>query len=694
MVQSKSVTCVRARAFRSAASAAFRSTLLAALSITTVGCTQMVRDIDRQVAPAIERKQRETLGLLASVDLDDRAGPPRLTADAYRHSPSGISPEVPANFETRIPAADSAAPKNRPNETTPPDKVHGEAQGEPRTSGRATDSPDPRGQTKGSVGGPARVPASADAGTPRFTDGAAAKPDEPQLPRLRDDILTLGDSQAYAQRHKRDYQSAKEDLYLSALALTLKRHLWTPIFSSNLRTVYGNDGEITDFDQAMRFVADVGVSQRLPYGGEFTAEMISTLIRDVKQTITAEEGGQINLSVRVPFLRNAGHIAREDLIQLERELTYAVRDFERFRRRQMVDVATGYFRLLTVKQSVLDTAKSLNRFRDDFERAEAQEQLGVGLNIDMRRAEQAMLSAENNLANEREDFRAESDRFKLLIGMPVDEPIGLGDLPTIDEIEEQVAQGAFSLLVRPAVDDEALAIGIALDSRLDVLNRRDQVDDARRGVAVAKNQLLPDFDLTTSLTYDTAPAHYRVLDFEQARATWRSELILSLPLERTAARNRYRGALIGVRQRQRSHLDLSEAIRADVRTARHRIRLANRTVAIQKRSVDVAELRRDYASYMYNEVGEFSNRDLVEAENDWRAARNALNRAQTERWWTILDFRLATGTLRVAEAPVADERDEDSSGQGLAFERRLGIITTVLDRADATALVAVSTHPP
>lgn len=592
---------------------AFRVTLLAGLSVTTVGCAYMVRDIDRQVARAIVNKQRETLGLLASAELDDRKAPPRPTADAYRHSPSGISPDIPANFETRTPEPGPAAAKSPPNDTASPDTMPADEQS------------------------------------------------EPQLPRLRTDILTLGGSQIYAQRHKRDYQSAKEDLYLSALALTLERHLWTPIFSSNLRTVYGNNGEITNFDQAMRFVADVGVSQRLPYGGEFTAEMISTLVRDVKQSITAQESGQINLSVRVPFLRNAGHIAREDLIQLERELTYAVRDFERFRRRQMVDVATAYFRLLTTKQSVLDTGKSLDRFRDDFERAKAQEDLGVGLNIDTRRAEQAMLSAENNLANEREDFRAESDRFKLLIGMPVDEPIGLGDLPTIDEIEEQVTAGAFPLLVRPAaVDDEALAIEIALDSRLDLLNRRDQVDDARRGVAVAKNQLLPDFDLTTSLTYDTDPAHFRVMDFEQARATWRSELILSLPLERSAERSRYRGALIGVRQRERAHVDLSEAIRADVRTARNRILLADRTVDIQNRSVEVANLRRAYASYMYNEVGEFSNRDMVEAENDWRAARNALNRAQTARWRTILDFRLATGTLRVVEAPPADEREDDS----------------------------------
>ena len=72
--------------------------------------------------------------------------------------------------------------------------------------------------------------------------------------------------------HRREYQTAKEDLYLSALALSLERHLWTPQFAADLRTVYGNYGEASGFDQAMRFMAELGMTQRLPYGGEFTAQ--------------------------------------------------------------------------------------------------------------------------------------------------------------------------------------------------------------------------------------------------------------------------------------------------------------------------------------------------------------------------------------------------------------------------------------
>ncbi|MCH7873315.1 MAG: TolC family protein, partial [Planctomycetes bacterium] len=467
--------------------------------------------------------------------------------------------------------------------------------------------------------------------------------------RYREQVFTLSDALAYAQRYKRDFQAAKEDLYLSALALTLERHLWTPIFAADLRTIYGNFGEITDFDQAMRFVADLRMTQRLPYGGAFTAQMISTLIRDVKQSITAEEGSQIALSLDIPFLRNAGHIAREDLIQLERTLTYAVRSFERFRRRQLVDVMSSYFGLLTTKQQVVDLEITYGNFIEDLDRSQARYEADMDTIIDTGRAELAMLRAKNNLASGRERFRAQTDRFKLLIGMPVDEPIGLDDLQSISDIEQQVVSGQLPLLQRPeAVENEQLGLVVALQGRFDLLNRRDQIDDARRGVAIAKNRLLPDFDLTSSVTFDTDPDHFRLGAFETARATWRSEIVFSLPLERTAERNQYRRSLIDVQQAQRDYEELRDSIRADVRSALNEILLAEVTLTIQERSVDVAEQQKEFADIKY-QTGDLTNREKVEAEDDWTQARNQWNAAKTDRWEAILDFRLATETLLIDE---------------------------------------------
>ncbi len=552
------------------------------------GCVRLVQQTDRDVARLIKERQQSALGQTARADVGTPTSIPKPDRASYRYDPSPTSPHVPAGFQTAATQPASA----------------------PTANGDA----------------PTTAPSSRPAG-----------------------VFTLTAALAYAQEHQREYQSAKEDLYLSALALTLERHLWTPIFAANLRTVYGNFGEARNFDQAMRFMADLSVSQRLPYGGTFTANAVSTLIRDVKKSITGQEGSNLGLELDVPFLRGAGHVARETLIQLERDLTYSVRVFERYRRQQLVTVAQAYFDLLAAKQRVADSEESYGNFVLDFERASATETTGRGTPLDTQRAQQAMLVQENALESSREAFRATADSFKLLIGMPVDEPLGRDDLEDIETIEQLIEAGAYPLLARPlAINDESLAVAVALQRRLDLLILRDQVDDARRGVAISRNALLPDLNWNSTLTFDTDPSHYNLGAFRFDRANWRSEVVLGLPLERTAERNELRRRLIAVQQAQRTQVGQTERIRAEVRRAVNNIRLQERSLEIQRQAVKVAERQREFAEIQYDQ-GKIDNRDKIDAENAWVNARNQLNLAKTERWGAILQFRLATETLLIEE---------------------------------------------
>lgn len=563
------------------------------------GCTQLVRTTDRDVAEAIAKRQQQALARALAVAPAD-ADPliPHTPRAAYATKPAAPAPEVPPEFE--LPAE---APEPRPH--------------------------DPLDET-------------ADA-----PPAVAVEPAGPQ--RFRESLFTLTDALGYAQQHQRAYLSAREDLYLSALALTLERHLWTPQFAAEMRTVYGNFGEITNFDQAMRFVADLSAAQRLPFGGEFTAGVVSTLIRDVKKSITAVEGSTAQFAVNVPLLRGAGHVAREDLIQLERDLTYAVREFERFRRRQLVEVARSYFDLLRSKQAVLDGEISLRNAADDLRRVLALSHADQATLLDVGRAEQRMLSERNRLAQIREAFRADVDQFKILIGMPIAERIGLDDLETIESIERQIEAGVYPLLRTPlAAGDVALAVQTAEQHRLDLENLRSQMDDARRGVAVARNALLPDLNFQGSLTYDTDPERFRITAFESARATWRSEVILAMN-DRFRERSRFRASLIDVRRAQRFYDEQIERVRAEVYSAVNQIRLQEELVEIQFRNLEVADKQREFAEIQFEE-GLIDNRDKVEADDAYVQAQNALNFAKTARWTALLTLRLVTDTLRIDES--------------------------------------------
>ena len=547
------------------------------------GCESLDRRTHGNVSDIIRARQRAALGTPTDLNIEVPDEQPQASAASYEQNPRPNGKDIPVEF-------------------------------------RPPDSPD----TLVATSAPASQPTA-----------------------RRATVFTLTDALAYALQHRREYQEAKEELYLVALALTLERHLWTPILESEVRTIYGNYGEERDFDQAMRVVSDLGVSQRLPYGGEVTAQAIATLIRDVGNSITAQESGAVELGLNVPLLRGAGHVAREDLLQLERELTYAVRTFERFRRRQLVLVAQDYFDLLRVKQQVTDSEQSLDRARSDYTRALEMEQLRTGDPLDTLRAKQRMLSAENTLHDRREAFRARADQFKLAVGMPVDEPLGRDDLEDIETIEQQVRVGRYPLLLPPlAVDDEELAVSVALERRFELLTARDRVDDSHRGVAISRNAMLPELEWNSSVALDSDPAHYNVSDVRGDRANWRTELILSLPLERAAERNALRRSLISVRSAQRALQDQTERIRADVRSAVNQLRLQEISVDLQRQNLLVAERRAEYAKIKF-EDGDISNRDKIEAETELLNAQNLLNLAKTGRWNALLAFHLATETLRV-----------------------------------------------
>ena len=64
-------------------------------------------------------------------------------------------------------------------------------------------------------------------------------------------VVSLEKALEIAVRHSRSFQTSKEQLYLSALSLTLARHQFTPLFSAG-----GNGSVVGQTQQATEFVPD------------------------------------------------------------------------------------------------------------------------------------------------------------------------------------------------------------------------------------------------------------------------------------------------------------------------------------------------------------------------------------------------------------------------------------------------------
>ncbi len=469
-------------------------------------------------------------------------------------------------------------------------------------------------------------------------DGAAIDLDD--IPSVLDSDLDaiqldLEGLLGYAIAHSPDYRSEKESLFLVALGLIVERHLWGPRFFNTVAARIDGTPESGDYDTSLTLVNEFAVTQRLPYGGSVSASALVDYVNLLRESSTStapreEQGGELSLAVDLPLLRGGGMVAREDLIQAERNLIYAARDFERFRREFFVDIATTYFSLLRQQQQINNQEVQLENLERLAARFQALADAGKEPQFEAERSSQQVLFGRSNLLNQRESYAAALDAFKLRIGMPTTQSLIIQ--PQLIEVPE------------PALDMNA-SIEAAHAYRLDLQSRRDLVDDAVRQLRVAKNQLLPDLDLAASVSLPTDPDKQRAgFDLEAGEGSYAASATLDLPLDRKIEYARYRSSLIGLERSRRDYRVETDRVSLEVRRSIRRIRQAKYDLALQEKNVELAERRATGVRLRERTLGP---RDVIEAQEDLLDARNRRDLAVAELRQSFLQYLLDTGQMRV-----------------------------------------------
>ena len=424
-------------------------------------------------------------------------------------------------------------------------------------------------------------------------------------------------------------------------------------------------GNITlEPDNAFEAVARAGVRQRLPYGGEIIAETINTLVRNVSDHLTEGETGQTVIAAELPLLRGAGRSAFETRYQAERNLIYAIRTFEGFRRNLVVDIAEDYFNLQRLRQQIVNTEQSVRSFELMAQQERALFAAGRRSVLDVQRADQERLVATNDRVDAITTYQTALDAFKLRIGMPIETPIDV-PLPSepgsADAQSPKTEESLEAALRMPAVTEEE-ALAAALKYRLDLLNDLDRIGDAERGVNIAENNLLPDLRATSSVRFNTRPEQRGIGHYDDEHTVYTGGLTLELPLDRKAERNQLRRSIVNRNEAERNYEQARHEVIRQVRSAMRRVEQQALSLQIQIKNRDLALQRREAAQLEW-ERGRIGNRDLVEAENALLSARNRLAAAQAQMNLAILQFRRDTGTLRVDDEGrwMTIVRDEEAS---------------------------------
>jgi outer membrane protein TolC len=435
----------------------------------------------------------------------------------------------------------------------------------------------------------------------------------------------------YAVRNSRSYRDRMEQLYLSALNVTLQRHLFSPrpFVTTDLR--YTGSQAASDYASAFTVTQTAGIRQQLPYGGEIVAQGLVSFINALNENVTDGETAELAIRGSIPLWRNAGMINLESLISSERELVYATRDFESYRRSFAVEVASRYFRVLTRYSSLRNRFTNYRNLLALVERTEALFMAGRVTALEVQRAQQSLLSAEDALNDAQVALQSDLDTFKVFIGMPVQTML---ELTPIDVEVRSVDLNS--------VDPEELA----LKYRLELQTARDRVDDAQRGVHNAANQLGPSVDLTGGASISN-PSGDPARKIDSRTLEYDVGLRVDLPVDRLPERNAYRQALIALERAKRLAVEVQESVLSEVRAAQREIRSAEYSLQIQQAGIDLARQRLDFANESLL-LGRVTNsREVVEAQSSLLNAQDRYDQAKADLQIQLLRYLRDTGTLRV-----------------------------------------------
>ncbi len=274
------------------------------------------------------------------------------------------------------------------------------------------------------------------------------------------------------------------------------------------------------------------------------------------------------------------------------------------------------------------------------------------------------LSAENNLVDAESSYQSALDTFKLLLGAPVEQPMEIA----ANELDVTVPTLA-----------RMMRCSWRQHYRLDLRTAEDQVEDAQRGVAVAKNALLP--NLTVDATGNIGnPSDAPAVSINQNTSSYSAGVTLDLPVDQLPERNDYRRSLITLERAQRSFEHMKDQVASDARNDLRSIRSAQITLQIQTKGIELAKLRLDNA-YALLTAGRLGSRDVTDAQSSLLTAQNAYEQAKSNLQTQVLQFLNDTGTLRV---------DPESGVLGHAMNRKIELTANGLP---SRAIVKEGTVP-
>ena len=502
-------------------------------------------------------------------------------------------------------------------------------------------------------------------------------------------ILDLKRSLMVAAANSREYQNQKEKIFISALNLDLEHDAFRGHWGAQAQSEATTDLRAGEDFRGVGQSADLNYKQKTRSGLSFSSAIGVDLVKLLSFDKTSSLGLVGDLSVSMPLLRgSSSFVLSEPLRQAERDLIYAIYNFERYKKTFAVNVASNYLSNLAALDRIKTSAANYRSLMISTRRARRLADAGRLPEIQVDQTHQNELKARQSWVSSTQAFQRSLDQFKLILGIPIDTKISL-DPNLLDRLKVDIQSMLESSVAISEQDDKSTApqdplqlvppsrhggpwewsedkaLRTALESRGDLRSVLGGVHDAIRRIAVAEDDLRADLTLLGSGQIGSSRSLQQAglanAQLRPDRGSYSLLFSLDLPLHRIAERNTYRKSWIALEASIRNLQEQEDLVKLSVRNNLRNLLEAREQSQIQIRSISLAE-RRVKSTELLLQAGRAVIRDLLEAQDSLVYSQDqktsAIIRYKSAEWQLQADL----GVLEVgADGLWAKLRDDVTS---------------------------------
>ncbi len=474
------------------------------------------------------------------------------------------------------------------------------------------------------------------------------------LPTLPDPfVLDPVTALQVAARNSRSFQQSKEQLFTAALGLDLEQSSFRQAFASELELNIEEDRSGEDPVRGISASAPLRATRTFQNGVTWTGSLAVDLVRLLTQGSASSVGILADTGITIPLLRGSGReIAAEPLRQAERDMLYAVMEFERFKRTFAFDIFGSYLDVLQAASQIENARQNYESLIQSRKRARRLTDAGRLPAFQYDQTVQDELRARNRWIDAREQHASRLDRFIFDLGLPPDARIQLDDTILPELVDALLLNNQDENTNERVGPDQDTAIRFALDNRLDLQIARMRTEDAARKIKIAEDAFRPEVTLGGRVRTGESRASFSAAEQDNARLDLGARrtsgfLNIDLALDRRRERIAYRRALIALDAAHREAAQLEDRVKLEIRDSLRRLHQTREALEIQQQAAVLAE-QRVHSTDMFLQAGRAQIRDVLEAREALVNARNALTSAAVNHRLAQLRFQRDADLLEMS----------------------------------------------